>query len=129
MSHAVDHLHCLRALIADTRLLNMYAPYTLVRAALENASAAVWLLSPARRTERITRRLRLAALDLRSAEKVAIVLNTRMNPSLTDRLEELKAIAVAAGVVEADALRRVGYKEIVHAAGPVLDIGVLPVVV
>jgi hypothetical protein len=63
ISHAVDHLHCLHALITDAQLLNMYAPYTLVRAALENASAAVWLLAPASRSDRITRRLRLAALD------------------------------------------------------------------
>jgi hypothetical protein len=67
--HAMDHLHCLRALIADGQLLNMYTPYPLVRAALENASTAVWLLAPASRTERIIRRLRLAALDLRSADK------------------------------------------------------------
>src|SRR5205823_6269469 len=98
--HAVDHLHCLHALIADAQLLNMYAPYTLVRAALENASAAVWLLAPASRTERITRRLRLAALDLRSADKVATAMGTRTNPSLGDRLDELTVIARAAGVLE-----------------------------
>jgi hypothetical protein len=130
ISHAVDHLHCLRALIADAQLLNMYAPYTLVRAALENASAAVWLLAPASRTDRITRRLRLATLDLRSADKVATVMGTRMNPALADRLDELTAIARVAGVAEADALRRLGYEEIVRDAGPVLDIGtVLPVVI
>ena len=46
LSHAVDHLHCLRAVLRDAAIVPMYAPYTLVRAAFENACAAVWLLQP-----------------------------------------------------------------------------------
>ncbi|TDC47630.1 hypothetical protein E1258_28450 [Micromonospora sp. KC207] len=46
LSHAVDHLHCLRTLLRDAHTMHMYAPYSLARATLENASAAVWLLAP-----------------------------------------------------------------------------------
>jgi hypothetical protein len=37
LSNAVDHLGCLRALLGDAKVIHMYAPFTLVRAALENA--------------------------------------------------------------------------------------------
>jgi hypothetical protein len=69
LSHAVDALHCLRSVLRDAHTIHMYASYALIRAALENASAAVWMLHPGRRTERISRRLRFCALDVRSGEK------------------------------------------------------------
>jgi hypothetical protein len=43
VSHSIDHLHALRALMLDARILNIYAPFTLVRSAMENAATAVWL--------------------------------------------------------------------------------------
>jgi hypothetical protein len=49
LSHAVDQLACLRSLLRDAQMIHMYAPYSLVRPALENASAAVWILHPASR--------------------------------------------------------------------------------
>jgi hypothetical protein len=55
LSHAVDHLNCLRVLLRDAGVIHMYAPYSLVRSALENASTAVWTLHPASRTERVAR--------------------------------------------------------------------------
>src|SRR4051812_2912986 len=61
LSHAADPLHCLRAVLRDAAAIHMYAPYALVRAALENASAAVWMLHPRGRIERVTRRLRYCA--------------------------------------------------------------------
>ena len=30
-SNAVDHLSCLRAVLGDAKIINMYAPFTLVR--------------------------------------------------------------------------------------------------
>jgi hypothetical protein len=63
------------------------------------------------------------------ANKVTADMGTQMRPSLADRLDELEALARACGVAEAEALRRVGYEEIVREASPVLDVGVLPVVV
>jgi hypothetical protein len=41
-----------------------------VRAALENACAAVWMLQPPRRADRLARRLRFAVTDIRNGEQV-----------------------------------------------------------
>lgn len=90
LSHAVDHLHCLRSLVRDARVIHMYAPYSLIRAALENACAAVWMLSPSNRSERVTRRLRLAAVDIRNGEQAKELMGTVGPRSLEDRLGELK---------------------------------------
>lgn len=46
LDHAVDHLTCLQALLRDARVIHRFAPYALVRGALENACAAVWMLEP-----------------------------------------------------------------------------------
>ena len=62
----MDHLNCLHALLKDAQVIHMFAPYSLVRAALENASAAVWMLHPSGRATRICRRLRLAVTNIRN---------------------------------------------------------------
>jgi hypothetical protein len=41
LSHAVDHLHMLRSVLRDARTIHMYAPFSLLRGAIENGSAAV----------------------------------------------------------------------------------------
>jgi hypothetical protein len=115
--HAVDHLNCLRTLLRDAQVIHMYAPYSLVRSALENACATVWMLQPARRTDRLARRLRLAASDVRSNEQ-AKKLTGKVGPrSEAQRLEEIRSIASRSGVAEAEAVRKVGYGEIVRSAG------------
>jgi hypothetical protein len=70
LSHAVDHLGCLCALVQDARTVHMFAPYTLVRAVLENACAAVWMLQSSRRSDRLARRLQFAVTDIRNGEQV-----------------------------------------------------------
>jgi hypothetical protein len=67
--HAVDHLNCLHAVLRDARMIHMFAPYSLVRSALENASAAVWMLHPNVRTTRLVRRLRFAAANIDNSER------------------------------------------------------------
>lgn len=123
LSHAVDPLHCLRSVLRDARAIHMYAPYALLRAALENASAAVWMLHPASRIERITRRLRFVALDVRSGEKAMRLLGTSAPRPESERLDELREIAKRAGSDPGDAVRHVGYREIVDEAGKVLAPG------
>lgn len=60
LSTAVDHMHALRSLIADAHVVYPCATFTLLRAALENAATAVWLLTPPdHRDQRVLRRLRL----------------------------------------------------------------------
>src|SRR5688500_1141081 len=60
ISLAVDHLHAIKVQVIDAQVLHPYSPYTLMRAAIENAATAVWLLEPNDRNERLQRRLKLA---------------------------------------------------------------------
>lgn len=41
---AVDHLHALRMVMVDAGSQHIFAPYTLIRGAIENASTALWIL-------------------------------------------------------------------------------------
>jgi hypothetical protein len=117
LSHAVDHLNCLRALVHDARVLHMYAPYTLVRGALENACASVWMLQSPDRTERVLRRLRIAVNDISHGEE-ARALTGQIGPrTKAERLAQVRQIARQCGADEDQAVKTVGYKEIVSAAG------------
>ena len=70
LSSAVDHVNAARApLAAAEPVLYPFAPYTLLRAALENASVTVWLLTPNEQEERVRRRLRLAADHIKNQER------------------------------------------------------------
>jgi hypothetical protein len=117
VSHAVDHLHMLRSVLRDAGTIHMYAPYSVIRAALENASAAVWLLAPANRKERILRRLRLATVDIKAGEDVKDLINHPGPRSRQERIDQLHTIARREGVDNPDNVKRVGYGEIVKAAG------------
>jgi hypothetical protein len=117
LSHAVDHLNCLRTLLRDAGLIHMYAPYSLVRSALENACAAVWILHPPSRPERMARRLRFAAEDIRNGENAKELIGKTGPRSKQEQMEQVRDIAKRAGVNEATAVCKVGYGEIVNAAG------------
>ncbi|CAL9339624.1 hypothetical protein SUDANB15_00234 [Streptomyces sp. enrichment culture] len=45
-THAVDHLHAVPALLFEAEVVHTYAPYSLLRAAVEAAGKATWLLEP-----------------------------------------------------------------------------------
>jgi hypothetical protein len=115
LSRAVDHLECLRALIRDVRVFHRYAPYTLLRAALENACCAVWMLQPRSRRERITRRLRLAVNDIEHGEAARKLTGQKGPRTKTQRLQQVHQIAELHGV---DGMPRpVGYGQIAEAVG------------
>lgn len=67
LSVAVDSLHGLRTMTmteGDSGIgvgLRTYAPYPLLRAAIENACTVAWLLSPSDEATRVTRRFQLWA--------------------------------------------------------------------
>ncbi|MDP9888638.1 hypothetical protein LFT44_21890 (plasmid) [Arthrobacter sp. FW306-05-C] len=70
---AADNLNGLRSMILEAtengqpRLnLHVFAPYTLIRNAIECASTALWIMTPAERHERV---LRLAQFELEDAKK------------------------------------------------------------
>jgi len=121
LSHAVDPLNCLRAVLRDAQAIHMYAPYALVRATVENACAAVWLLHPANRKDRILRRLRFAAADIINGEEAKKLIGTSGPRSLHDRLGQVRKIAERAGVDPESAATKVGYGRIVSAASEAIS--------
>ena len=112
---AVNHLTCLQALLRDARVIHRFAPYALVRGALENACAAVWMLEPPRRADRLARRLRLAIDDVRNGEQARQLTGQQGPRSKKDRLDEISAIAARAGLHEEALKNRASYSEIVKA--------------
>jgi hypothetical protein len=121
--YAVDHLHALRALLREVAWIHMFADFTLVRGALENAAAAVWMLQPPQRPERLTRRLRFAGADIRNGEAAKRLILKPGPRSEEERMSELRAIAARAGLQDNALGKRpgVGYGEIVDLAGAALN--------
>jgi hypothetical protein len=115
LSNAVDHLSCLQALLGDAKVIHMYAPFTLVRGALENACGAVWLLQPARRKERLARRFRLVIGDMRHEVQAGQLMGQAGPQSGQGRVDEIRAIADRAGVDGAALKGGASYTEIVQA--------------
>lgn len=115
LDHAVDHLTCLQALLRDAKVIHRFAPFALVRGALENACAAVWLLEPRRRQDRLARRLRLAITDVRNSEQAKQLTGQLGTRTEQERINEIHAIAARAGIDEAVLKGKVSYTEIVRA--------------
>lgn len=114
LDHAVDHLTCLQALLRDARVIHRFAPYALVRGALENACRAVWLLEPPRRADRLGRRLRLAIDDVRNGEQARDLTGQQGPRSKQERLDQITAIASRAGLDDASLRGKLSYTEIVR---------------
>ena len=72
---SVDHLHALRRMTEDCSVcvpngmtFQVTAHWALLRAALENACRAIWLLGPESRSERVLRALRLQADNIEKSD-------------------------------------------------------------
>lgn len=61
---AVDHLHALKSLLADAKAQHTFAPYTLIRGAIEAASRALWVLQEDDPRQVIHRALTLECINL-----------------------------------------------------------------
>ena len=114
LSNAVDHLGCLQALLDDAKVIHMYAPFTLVRAALENACGAVWLLEPVQRKERLARQFRLAITDVRHDEQTRELMGQPGTKTAQERISEIRDLATRAGLDGAALKGNVTYTEIVE---------------
>lgn len=124
LSHGVDHVHAVRSLLRDARALHNYAPYTLLRAAIENAATAVWLLAPINRAERVERRLRLAVSDINGGEEVKELIGQPGPRSKTERMQQIRSLAAGMSGVNVDrAAAPIGYRKIVEAAGEQIELG------
>jgi hypothetical protein len=87
-----------RTLIQQAHVVHPRATFTLLRAALENAATAVWLLGPANRNERVLRRLRLAWADYRDRDYADQLFGSVSDPTVADRKSELQGIARTRGL-------------------------------
>jgi hypothetical protein len=118
---AVDNLDALRALVADAHVVHAQAPFTLLRAALENSATAVWLLGPSSREDRLLRRLRLQWADSLDGENIAK--RAGQEPSLprSGWKSKLETVARASGMAGPQVAlvtgRAPSYSSIVETAG------------
>ena len=120
--HAADNLQALRALTVRGEaprvqvLTYPYAAYPLLRAAIENASAALWLLAPMSRDVRLTRRFQHLLQDSRMGDEAAALLGHE-STTHKKRLARLEEVIANRPDVHLSACKRgVGYRSIVRAA-------------
>jgi hypothetical protein len=97
---AADHWDALRVLLQEARVVHARAPFTLLRAAIENSAAAVWLLAPASRDARILRRLRLEWKNFLDQESAEELVTGQSQTSRAGRKAELQRIARVPGLSE-----------------------------
>lgn len=94
---AVDHLHCLRTVMVEAKSQHIFAPFTLIRSAIESASTAVWLLSPKDRAVRVTRSLQLERNNLTMFGKALTAIGIDPETSIAARLALLQEAVQRAG--------------------------------
>jgi hypothetical protein len=120
LTSAADHWDALRTLIQDAQVVHARAPFTLLRAAIENSATAVWLLAPASRDERVMRRLRLEWKNFLDQENAEELVAGQPCTSRADTKAELQRIACARGLAEnmvsQVASTPVAFRKIVQAA-------------
>ncbi|TLF74041.1 hypothetical protein [Nocardia cyriacigeorgica] len=112
---AVDHLHAVKVLVHDSKVLHTMAPFTLVRGALESLSAAFWILHPTSRTERITRSLLWSAKNYKDQRTAFTPLE--LDPSayggLKPRMDSIFEVAARRGIPNEDVDRRLFSTDVV----------------
>lgn len=113
LGSAADHLGALRSLLGDAKVIPRSAAYTLVRAGLENACGAVWLIKPATRPERLARRLLLAKEDVRQREEARHLIGQPGPRTEQECLDEIRDIAQRGGLDEVALKGRATYTGIV----------------
>ena len=120
ITNAIDHLHCFRMALTGTGdnilRLHTYAPFTLLRGAIENAAIAVWILSPSSRDDRIIRYLRHELTSAKKLKKILKVAGDPVAPGTHERENELLAIADARSIDRSKITDEVTATEIVKSA-------------
>lgn len=93
LTAATDHLHALKVLVVDNRVVHVAAPASLARGALEVLATAYWVLQPTSRDRRVCRALRWHAKNMNDAETAVEPLGLPVHVPLEDKLEKLDAVA------------------------------------
>lgn len=120
-THAFDHLDTLRLLLVEAKSVPPYASYTLLRAAIENAATALYLVAPQDRQERVRRRLLMVAQDAADSDTVTKLIDPAHDgKKLADRRAMVEKIGVAAGLTKGDVLGKgPSWRTIIRTAGEV----------
>jgi hypothetical protein len=116
LTHAVDHLRCAQLLLTGAGTVPIFGMATLLRAALENGSIAVWLLAPTSRDERLLRRLRLAWKNAVQAESARKLTGTEHPSDLSAQRARVVQVAARRGLPESEIFRELGFGHIVQTA-------------
>jgi hypothetical protein len=115
---SVDHLQTLVDLL---RLpVRPLAPYTLLRAAVENASLALWLVAPPDRETRLLRAFRLAIADVRDSGPVHEIAGNATDP-VSVRVGQIVSAGRRAGLADAQLKQKDSWTGIVTAADRVIS--------
>jgi hypothetical protein len=130
---AVDHMQCLRSsLISELTdrtasvSIHTHAQSSLIRGAFENGARAVWMLGPATRLPRVTRRLSLQAKEVRHSARMRELVGQPGPRTTEQREQQLIDLVTKAGVGPAEArraLRSPQYSDIVKTAGELTALG------
>jgi hypothetical protein len=123
ISHAIDNLQAIRMVtVKGTHpkyevFTLPYALYPLIRCAFENSSRALWLIGPANRSERITRRFRLWITDGDNVDKFSDLIGIKQDPKVRDQhIAQVESLAAARGLDIAACSKFAGTAEFVRSA-------------
>ncbi|RZT77961.1 hypothetical protein EV382_1137 [Micromonospora violae] len=126
IGNAVDHLHSMRSALWDHEnnqlTLHTYSPFTLTRGALENASAAIWMLLPSNRKERVRRRLWYELANTKNAESLRTETHLPDDGGLQRRKDRVLGLADAAGIDRATLRGKPSYKDFLEESGHFVDL-------
>jgi hypothetical protein len=97
LNAGVDHLHALKSLVIDARLIHSNASYSLVRGALENLAAGFWVLNPDERSVRVEHGLRWWIKNFRDQDSATRGLGLPNYTPLESKLQRIMQIGQDAG--------------------------------
>lgn len=111
-STSVDNLDAVKHMFET--VVHPFAPYSLLRVAVENAAMSVWLLAPDDQGERITRRLRLAWWEIAEVETVMTLIGI-MPPGKTpdEQRQQVKDVCRDAGLDQSVVCGRFAWQDVV----------------
>ncbi|QSB14192.1 hypothetical protein JQS43_22165 [Natronosporangium hydrolyticum] len=143
ISAGIDTMGCLRSSLNVTWegqskarvAVHRYGQPTLVRAALENAATAVWLLGPKDSTDRIVNRLRLAWKEIHPTYGLYDRLGVTLPKTEEEMRQQVVQALFAAGWCKPDDCKKTdwnaatvllgsfGYEKVVEEAGEIVGMG------